>query len=321
MKPVRLSAAAAFLQGMPEMRGGVPDFEITGFAPVDAAGPSDISFWKDKAVNGGARLSKTGVLLVTRDFKGFPEGVRSLLRVEDPYHAMVCFVREYHESSETFGKGTVAPSARVHPTACVEGSVGENSVVGPFCVIPRGACVGAECNLEAHVTLYPRVRIGDRCTAQAGAVFGSRGFGYYTYRGKMLPVPHFGGVVIGDDCSFGANTVVAAGTFAPTRVGNDSHVDSFVQIAHNCVLGISVYMAAQCGLAGGTVVEDFVEMGGGVQSAGHLTVGKGARICARAGLIKSVPPGAMVAGFPAVPVGDWRRQELALRKLGTRLTK
>lgn len=321
MKPVRLSVAAEFLQGTLETRDDSADFEITGFAPVDAAGPSDISFWKDNVVNGDARTSKAGVLLVTPDFKGFPEGVRALLRVKDPYHAMVCFAREYYAPSENFEKGTIAPSARIHPMACVEGSVGENSVVGPFCVIPRGASIGADCNLEAHVTLYPRVRIGDRCTVQAGAVFGSRGFGYYTHEGRMLPVPHFGGVVIGDDCSFGANTVVAAGTFAPTSVGNDSHVDSFVQIAHNCSLGKSVYMAAQCGLAGGTIIEDFVEMGGGVQSAGHLTVGKGARICARAGLIKSVPEGAMVAGFPAVPVADWRRQELALRKLGTRLTK
>ena len=54
--------------------------------------------------------------------------------------------------------------------------------------------------------------------------------------------------------------------------------DTFVQIAHNCVLGNNIFMASQSGVAGSVVMEDDVEFAGGVQSAGHLTIGKGVKV-------------------------------------------
>ena len=74
-------------------------------------------------------------------------------------------------------------------------------------------------------------------------------------------------------------------------------------------------MASQSGLGGTTVVEDDCEFAGGAQIAGHLTIGRGAVIAAKAGVTKSIPAGAVYAGFPAEPIEKWRKGIVCVRKL------
>lgn len=342
MTPIALSVVlkwlnySSFIKSDDSAGVSCADFLLTGFAAIDKASETDVSFWLGKTtknetnangVSVGSLVNvKAGLLFVPSeslknlecasvdDFKKYVPGVRCVIPVVNPYHAMVEFLKQF--GSESLGLVTgCATTATVHPSAVVEGYVGENSTIGPNCVIMRGATVGENCVLEANVTVYPNVVVGNDCVIQAGVVLGSRGFGFYEYEGKRLPVPHPAGVRIGERCSFGANTVVAAGFVSPTTIGNDCHFDSFVQIAHNCNLGNNIYMASQSGIAGTVTVEDDVEFAGGAQSAGHLTIGKGARIAAKAGVTKSVPAGKVVAGFPAEDINSWRKSVVNLRLL------
>lgn len=346
MNPVKVSAVLQWLKScgfllhddcMP-----MDDFELTGVASVDRASSTEVSFWAGSSsksstnANGYsndllARIS-AGVLFLPESMlmefgsrealcKQIP-GVRCLVPVENPYHVMVEFLNKFvggnslPQTMERFSEGMVSASAVIHPSAVVEGTVGENSYVGPNCVVMRGAKIGANCSLEACVTVYPNVNIGDGCVFQAGSVIGSRGFGFYEFEGSRRMVPHVAGVQIGNGCSFGANMVVAAGFISPTVIGDGCHFDSFVQVAHNCILGNNIYMASQSGLAGTVTVEDDVELAGGAQTAGHLTIGKGAHVAAKAGVTKSVPAGHVVAGFPTVDIDVWRRSMVKLRMLG-----
>lgn len=316
---------------------GFSDFMLEGFSSIGKSGPHDVTFWTGDAAtetglfgNAGGVGSdalaniEAGLLFLPKSFENVcKDGVCSLLPkvrfafpVENPYHSMVCFLRDFVESKEEFAKPLIAEFAQVHESAVVEGVIGKDAVIGPGCVVMKGAVVGEGSHLEANVTVYPHVVIGRDCVFQAGAVIGSRGFGFYEHEGRRVMVPHLAGVRIGDRCSFGANSVVAAGFVSPTVIGDDCHFDSFVQIAHNCVLGNRIYMASQSGVAGSAIIEDDVEFAGGAQSAGHLTIGKGARIAAKAGVTKSVKPGSTVAGFPAENIENWRRSVVNLRLMG-----
>lgn len=343
MRPARLSEILQFIDGLEGscfaqgLAARALEFDLTGFAPVESAGENDVTFWTgDSSVETGlsgnaggvsqAGLSsiRAGLLFVPQSFAPFVvdgccskfPNVKFVCAVKNPYHAMVQFLNQFATKPDSQDNVQVAESARIHPSAVVEGYVGENSYVGPGCVVMKGASVGNNCSLEANVTVYPQVRVGDGCIFQAGVVIGSRGFGFYEYEGRRLMVPHLAGVVIGEGCSFGANTVVAAGFMAPTIIGNNCHFDSFVQIAHNCKLGNNIFMASQSGVAGSAVIEDCVEFAGGAQSAGHLTIGKGAKVAAKAGVTKNVPAGAVVAGFPAEDIANWRRSVVRLRQMG-----
>lgn len=290
------------------------DLQVTGLASLSKATSSKISFWTEPFPSGEARTTNAGIVFVRNDFKGCLGSCRSLVRVADPYVAMVRFIEKCVLPLE-YETGIVAPGAQVHASAVVEGSVEAGAVIGPNCVVMPGAFVGTGTVLEANVTVYGGASLGKDCVVQAGAVIGSRGFGFYYDGTRRLPVPHVAGVRIGNRVGIGANTVVAAGFLSPTEIGDDTQIDALVQIGHNCTIGRNVYMASQSALAGTTVVEDDVEMAGAAKASGHLTIGKGAKIAAKAGVIKNVPAGKVYAGFPAQEISEWRKGILELRKL------
>ena len=77
-------------------------------------------------------------------------------------------------------------------------------------------------------------------------------------------------------------------------------------------------IAGQTGLAGSTIVEDDVMLGGQVGIADHVTVGARAKVAAKSGVIGDVAEGEIVAGYPAVPRTKWLRAMAWLARLSSR---
>jgi UDP-3-O-[3-hydroxymyristoyl] glucosamine N-acyltransferase len=121
--------------------------------------------------------------------------------------------------------------------------------------------------------------------------------------------------VLGDDVEVGANTTIDRGSTGDTVIGAGSRLDNLVQVGHNVRLGRCCVIVAQVGIAGSTVVEDFVQVGGQAAIAGHLRVGQGARIGAQAGVMSDVPSGAALVGSPAQPRQEFFRQVAVLRRM------
>jgi UDP-3-O-[3-hydroxymyristoyl] glucosamine N-acyltransferase len=92
-------------------------------------------------------------------------------------------------------------------------------------------------------------------------------------------------------------------------------IDNLVQIGHNVVLGRGCILAGQVGISGSTKFGDFVMAGGQAGFAGHLEIGSGARIAAKAGVMRDVGPGETVCGIPAVAIGLFMKQVAMLQRL------
>ncbi len=168
--------------------------------------------------------------------------------------------------------------------------------------------VGDGCVLGRNVVLEPGVVLGARVRIGHNAVIGRPGFGWATGpNGEVRATPQRGGVVIEDDAVIGALCTVDAGTLAPTRIRRGAKLDAQCHVAHNCDIGEGCIVAAQSGFAGSVTLGRGVLVGGQVGIADHVTVGDGARLAAKSGVIGDVPPGAVVAGYPAVPRGRWLR--------------
>jgi UDP-3-O-[3-hydroxymyristoyl] glucosamine N-acyltransferase len=189
-----------------------------------------------------------------------------------------------------------------HATWAMAGLLGET-------VVPdTPAVVGPGCSIAPSAVLGPRVVLGARVHVGPGAVLGHPGFGWaFGEGGAVRPVPQLGGVVVEDDVSIGPLCTVDAGTLSPTRIRAGAKLDAHVHVGHNVDIGAGTIIAAQCGFAGSVTVGRGVLIGGQVGVSDHVTVGDGARIAGGSGVIADVPPGAVVAGYPAVPRGRWLR--------------
>jgi UDP-3-O-[3-hydroxymyristoyl] glucosamine N-acyltransferase len=176
-------------------------------------------------------------------------------------------------------------------------------------LVPQApAVIGAGCSIAASAILGPRVIVGSRVAIGAGTVIGHPGFGWaFGAGGAVRAVPQLGGVVIEDDVVVGPLSTVDAGTLSPTRIRRGAKLDAHVHVGHNTDIGEGAIVAAQCGFAGSVTIGRGVLVGGQVGIADHVVVGDGARIAAKSGVIGDVPPGATVAGYPAVPRMRWLR--------------
>ncbi len=75
-------------------------------------------------------------------------------------------------------------------------------------------------------------------------------------------------------------------------------------------------IVSQVGISGSTKLGDFVVCAGQAGFSGHLTIGDGVTLAARAGVIHDLEAGRTYGGAPAVPIMQWRRQTVALTRLG-----
>jgi UDP-3-O-[3-hydroxymyristoyl] glucosamine N-acyltransferase len=194
--------------------------------------------------------------------------------------------------------------ASIHESAKLAPDV----AVGPFAVIMEGVTIGPGSVVEPHAVIYPRVRIGARVMVGASAVVGRPGFGFAAGPGgAMARIPQLGGVLVEDDVEIGPLATVDAGTLAPTILRRGTRLDAQVHVGHNACLGPSAMVAAQTGFAGSVEIGAGVKVGGQAGVADHVRVGSGASIAAKSGVIGDVPPGQVVAGYPAVARGRWLR--------------
>jgi len=296
-------------------------------APLETAGPDDLSFFDNRKYIDTFRRSRAGAVFVDERAAAAeaPAGM-ALLVSNEPYKAYARAAQAFYPLPAVVpGR---AATAAIDPTASVpdDCEIGANVViaagarlghrcrVGTNTVIDAGVEIGDDCRIEANVTLS-HCLIGARVVLHPGARIGQAGFGFAPDPQGPVHVPQLGRVVIGDDVRIGANTTIDRGSGPDTVIGAGSMIDNLVQIGHNVVLGRCCVLAGQVGIAGSTKLDDFVMVGGQGGLAGHLHVGRGARIGAKGGVMRDVAAGTTVIGSPAVPFGEFMRQTAVLQRL------
>ncbi len=273
---------------------------LTGVATLEAAGAEHVAFVNNRRALKEAHASAAGCLLVCTDFDN--AGGRTIVRVKDPRAACAAVI------------GWVQPPraapAGIHGTAVIGANcrIAEDASIGPLCSIGDNVSIGAGSVLHANVTIYHDVEIGARAVIHSGAVLGADGFGMVFQNGRYEKFPQVGRVVVGEDVEIGANTTIDRAALGVTSIGDGCKFDNMVHIGHNCRIGKHVVIAAQTGLAGGTVIEDYAVIGGQVGMGDNVTVKGGAIVGSGAGILSNKVlrgGGEVYWGTPARPLKEY----------------
>jgi UDP-3-O-[3-hydroxymyristoyl] glucosamine N-acyltransferase len=312
-------------------KGTAPAIErvFFGVAPLQSAGPDQVSFLDNRRYAAVLERTLAGAVIVHPDMaERVPAATIPIIttaayegwaRVAALFHPASPPVPGIHATAVVARTASVDASAEIGPYVVIEdgAEVGAGCRIGPFVSIGKGVAIGSDCRIGAHASLSHAL-LGARVYIYPGARIGQEGFSFATTKSGFLSIPQLGRVLIGDDVEVGANTTIDRGSTHDTVIGAGSRLDNLVQIGHNVQLGRCCVIVAQVGIAGSTVLEDFVQVGGQAAMAGHLRIGEGAQIGAQAGVIADAEAGAVLLGSPAQPRKEFFRQVAMLRRIAKR---
>jgi UDP-3-O-[3-hydroxymyristoyl] glucosamine N-acyltransferase len=311
---------------------GDPDTEITHVAPLERAGPADISFLSNSRLRAAAAHSRAGALILAPQDEAAVAAAYGGARIvtANPYAYFARTAQYLHAPAPPEPgidpSAVVHPDAHVDPTACIGPlvTIGAGAVVGPGAVIDAGCHVGPEAVIGAHthffagVTFHARCVIGARGIVHSGAVIGGDGFGFAFDGGIYIKIPQTGRVVIGDDVDIGTNTAIDRGALDDTVIEDGVKLDNLIQIGHNCRIGAHTAMAGCVGVAGSANIGRHCTFGGAAMVNGHIDIADQVHVTAGTLVANSIAePGRYTGFYPIAPNAEWERSAALVRNLST----
>jgi len=297
------------------------NINITGLNTLKDATQEQISFLENKKYLKDLKTTKAKAVFINSEFKDeVPQDTIALV-CDTPYiqlaYASKFFAPKIVETSGA--EAIIGENSTILPNVYI----GKNVVIGKNVTILSGSfigdnvTIGDDTTLYANVTVYRDCKIGNNTIIHAGTVIGSDGFGFATTKeGQHIKIYQNGNVVIGNNVEIGSNCTIDRAAFASTIIEDMVRIDNLVHIAHNCIIGYGSILTGQVGLAGSTILNQYVVMAGQSGATGHLEIAPFTTISARGVVSKSIKePKKQWAGFPLMEHKTWLRLQGKVAKL------
>jgi UDP-3-O-[3-hydroxymyristoyl] glucosamine N-acyltransferase len=282
---------------------------IAGIHSLLEASPGDISFFSDPRYRKSLMETKASAVLVPAftDLYVGPQVV-----VPNPALAYAKVASLFAPPPGRFsGK---SENAFIHKSSKIGKDVsifpfvyvGEEAVIRDHTTLYAGVFVGDRVSIGNNTVIHPNVSIlhdcviGNEVIIHAGSVIGSDGFGFVRDGQINVKIPQIGYVQIDDQVEIGANNTIDRAALGKTWIKRGVKTDNLVQIAHNVVIGEDTVIVAMTGISGSVNIGREVVIGGQVGINDHVTIGDRAMIASQSGVAKSVSPGQVVTGTPAM---------------------
>lgn len=287
----------------------------------------DLTFLNNKKYTEDFATCKASACLVPLDFTSFTNTKTILLKVANPYYAYALLVDLFYAPMRSI-KPQISPSAYIAKSAKIGKNcyIGHNVVIeeeveiGDACVIESGSFIdygvkiGNRARIDSNVSISCSI-IGDDVVILPGGRIGQDGFGFATHQGVHKKIYHTGRVIIGNNVEIGANSTIDRGSMNDTIIEDLCRIDNLVQIGHNVHIKKGAIIVAQVGVAGSSTIGSYCALGGQVGVAGHVTIADNVQIAGQGGVIQDIKEAGIMGGTPAVPIRDWHKQTIMLKKL------
>lgn len=255
---------------------GDGDIMLGGVASLSQAKAGDIAYIDNGFHKKYLANTKAGAVLMTSSFSSGCQ--TNVILVSDPLEAMLYCAHLF--SNETLVEGKIADSACIGQNVILDEHVvvGDNAIIadnvtigkgctiGPGVVIEANVAIGNDCVIKSNAVINANCRLGDNVKLDYGCVIGATPFNPFKSRGQWQQGLALGAVIIDDDVSIGANTVIDRGSLADTLISQGAQIDNLVQIAHDVCIGV------QTSIAGCAVIGAYTEIGNHCIIGGASTI-------------------------------------------------
>jgi UDP-3-O-[3-hydroxymyristoyl] glucosamine N-acyltransferase len=293
---------------------------LNAISPLDSASSTDLSYFHDKKYLENLSETKASTLFISSEFVEYlPECSKAI--ITDEAELAFAYASKFYCDDITVTTSeypTVDKTAQISPKAIVESGckIDENVIIMAGAYIGANSHIATGTIIHPNVTIYHNTKIGKNCIFQAGSVIGADGYGYaHTKTGEHVRIYHSGFVQIDDSVEIGANVCIDRAVFKRTVIGKGSKIDNLVHIAHNVELGEHNLILGQTGIAGSTTFGRNVVMASQSGAVGHIHIADFTTIAARGGVTKDTESGVTYAGFPMMPIREWKKLQAKFARL------
>jgi UDP-3-O-[3-hydroxymyristoyl] glucosamine N-acyltransferase len=333
-KQLSLDNLATLLNGILCINKQIPlDFKITNIQTLKLATKDSLVFYNNFKYLDDLFLTKAGICLIEQNlfdelkakYSKQIEHINFLI-VKNSYIAFatasnIFYPQEQHkayisQNTSIDKTATIGENAHIKDFVIIGANVkiGNNVYIASNSVINDGVEVGDNTVIHSCVSIK-YARIGANCIIHDGAKIGQDGFGFAPNSSGHIKIMQIGGVIIGNNVEIGANTTIDRGALDNTEIGDGTKIDNLVQIAHNVKIGKNCFIASQVGIAGSSILEDFVFVGGGSGIAPHITIEKGKQIVPYSGVMTDIKGEPILMGYPALGKRDFFKIQVLLKKM------
>lgn len=327
---------------------GNPSLRVSGLANIDSAESNQLVIAINDQYRKQLKKSKALVAILAEP-SGWEElELESAIVLPNPRMGLALSTKLFQPEFD-FPIGIHA-SSFVSPSA----TIGEESIIGPFCfigdnvVIKAGAkianhvsihsntVIGKDCFIHSGVQIGSNITIGEQFICNANTVIGCDGFSFETeQKGAVDDVKEtlgsgvrnsqsnyhkiysLGTVSIGDEVEIGACVAIDRGTLSATSIGKGTKIDNLVHIAHNVQIGEDCLICGQVGIAGSAKLGNRVVLGGQVGVKDHILIGDDVVAGGASKIFTNVQHGKIIMGSPAVEM----TKNIAIYKASRKLPK
>lgn len=276
----------------------------TGINEIHKVKKGDIVFVDHPKYYDNCLNSEASVILINQEYD-VPEG-KTLLIVTDPFESYLKIVNHFKPFSAS--KKMISDSAKIDETA----------VVMPNVFVGNQVSIGKYSIIHPNVTIYDDTKIGDYVEIHSGTVLGSDAFYFNTKKNRknwFKKMQSCGSVVIEDHVEIGSNCTIDRGVSDVTLIGEGTKIDNLVHVGHDVNIGKNCLLAAQVGVAGGTILKDGVTLWGQVGVNKTITIGENAVVMGQSGVTSSIEGGKVYWGTPIQEFFQKRKELVLLKRL------
>jgi UDP-3-O-[3-hydroxymyristoyl] glucosamine N-acyltransferase len=185
-----------------------------------------------------------------------------------------------------------------------------HTAIGEDCNIHKMACIaennvkiGNNVIIEEFVSIKENTVIGDNVIIRAGTIIGGEGFYFIREPNeKIIPVRHFGGVIIEDEAEIQQNCCIDRAYFSwdDTVVGQEAKLDNLLHIAHAIKIGKNAFIVSNASLGGNVKIGNDSWIGPGSTISNNIKIGESSRVSLGAVVARNVADNSTVSGNFAV---------------------